>query len=122
MKGMALGYAHAMMLTRVVVNATKRYVGYWRPYFYDECEFTDDNGSSEWNLPQAANANHSDFDVAALPALAVSYWKNGDDLEIQVGYTLIETDGANAGRYHRRLLKATSVAAYTEGDVEGQRA
>ena len=42
MKGYALGYAHAMMLARLVVNSTKRYVGYWRPYFYDECDFADD--------------------------------------------------------------------------------
>ena len=41
-KGYALGYAHAMMLARLVVNSTKRYVGYWRPYFYDECDFADD--------------------------------------------------------------------------------
>ena len=37
------------------VDVIKRYCGYWRPYFYDECDFDMNSGKCSGNAPQDAN-------------------------------------------------------------------
>lgn len=38
------GLLYAFAATVVVVDSVKRYCGYWRPYFYDECDFRPKTG------------------------------------------------------------------------------
>lgn len=68
-KARLYGLAYAWAATVCVVDALKHYVGYWRPYFYHECDFNDDTsecGSTPDGAYQSFPSGHAATAAVAL--------------------------------------------------------
>mmetsp|Transcript_20727 Transcript_20727/g.62007 ORF Transcript_20727/g.62007 Transcript_20727/m.62007 type:complete len:288 (+) Transcript_20727:341-1204(+) len=64
------GFLYAFGATSLVTECVKRYCGYWRPYFYDECDFSSTTGKCEGDDYESAYrsfpSGHSSMSMFSL--------------------------------------------------------
>jgi len=62
-------FVYAIATTLCVVDLVKRYCGYWRPYFYDECDYDTNTGTCDKSPDDAFRSFPSGHAAASAAAL-----------------------------------------------------